>query len=227
MVRDDRPEARVADYRPHQGHVELELVDRPAAQALQRGEARAEVVQRDVDAELGELREEARARDGGPGLLAHLEDEHAAGHPLAPQQPPDDGGEPGSVTQPGPTLTETGMFHPSAAQARCCASDSLSIRRVSSLAIPSSSATGMNTPGDRVPSSGCSHRASTPPPPPGRTTDRAQAGNRPPAARSAARRKLGTQPRRHVPASTAIAGALLCDIRTIINLHSVTNSHVL
>ena len=32
---DDRPEARIARYRPYQGHVELEFVNGPAAEALQ------------------------------------------------------------------------------------------------------------------------------------------------------------------------------------------------
>ena len=40
----DRPKAGVARDWPDQRHVELQLVDRPAAQALQRGKARAEVV---------------------------------------------------------------------------------------------------------------------------------------------------------------------------------------
>ena len=67
-------------------------------------------------------------------------------------------GNSGSATRSGPTLTETGMVHPSAAQARCCASDSLSTRRVSSPVSPSSSAMGTNTSGGKVPRSGCSQR---------------------------------------------------------------------
>ncbi len=69
-------------------------------------------------------------------------------------------GKPGSVTQSGPTLTATGTIIPAAAQVRCWASDRPSISRVSSPISPSRSATGVNRAGGRVPSSGCSHRAS-------------------------------------------------------------------
>jgi hypothetical protein len=92
---DDGPEARVAGDRAHQRHVQLELVDGPAAQALQRGEAGAEVVEGDPYAELGQLGEEADADRGGRGLLAHLQREHPAGHLLGAQELGDDGREPG------------------------------------------------------------------------------------------------------------------------------------
>jgi hypothetical protein len=90
---DDGPERRVAGYRPDEGNIELELVDRPAAQAFQRGKARAEVVQGDTHAELGELGEEGRAYRRGPGLLAHLQDEHVTRYVFAAQVLGDDGRE--------------------------------------------------------------------------------------------------------------------------------------
>ena len=95
VVRTMVAEARVAGDRAHQRHVQLELVDGPAAQALQRREAGAEVVEGDPHAELGQLGEEADADLGGPGLLAHLQREHPAGHPLGAQELGDDGREPG------------------------------------------------------------------------------------------------------------------------------------
>lgn len=69
-------------------------------------------------------------------------------------------GNPGSVTESGPTLTEIGATQPTAAQTRCCTSDSRSISRVSSPISPSCSATGVNMAGGRVPNSGFSQRAS-------------------------------------------------------------------
>ena len=89
---DDHPEARDGGHRLHQGHVELELIDGPAAKDLQRGETGAEIVEGDPHADLGELTEEGCAHRRGPGLLTHLKSKHAAGHALAPQQPGDDGG---------------------------------------------------------------------------------------------------------------------------------------
>jgi hypothetical protein len=112
----------------------------PAAQALQRGEAGAEVVEGDPYAELGQLGEEADADRGGRGLLAHLQREHPARHLLGAQELGDDGREPGSVTESGSTLTEIGTTQPAAAQTRCCTSDSRSISRVSSPISPSCSA---------------------------------------------------------------------------------------
>ena len=70
-------------------------------------------------------------------------------------------GKSGSATHPGPMLTETGTSHPEAAQALCWTSACLSISRLNSVISPSSSASEMNDDGCRVPSSGCSHRASS------------------------------------------------------------------
>ena len=58
-------------------------------------------------------------------------------------------------------LTETGTSHPAEAQALCWTSACLSISRLNSVISPSSSASEMNDEGCRVPSSGCSHRASS------------------------------------------------------------------
>jgi len=69
---DDGAEARAADDRPHDGLVELQLVDGPAAEALQGGVARAEVVQGELHARLGQLREEPGARGRRAGFLAYL-----------------------------------------------------------------------------------------------------------------------------------------------------------
>src|ERR1700722_9214454 len=90
---DDGPERRVASYRPDERNIKLELIDRPAAQAFQRGKAGAEVVQGDTHAELGELGEEGRAYRRGPGLLADLQDEHATRYVFAAQVLGDDGRE--------------------------------------------------------------------------------------------------------------------------------------
>ncbi len=53
VVRTIAAKLSLADDRPHDGPVELELVDGPAAEALQGREARAEVIKGDQDSELG------------------------------------------------------------------------------------------------------------------------------------------------------------------------------
>src|SRR5580692_10748665 len=70
-------------------------------------------------------------------------------------------GKSGSATHPGPMLTETGTSHPEAAQDLCWTSACLSISRLNSVISPSSSTSEMNDDGCSVPSSGCSHRASS------------------------------------------------------------------
>src|ERR1700689_830523 len=69
-------------------------------------------------------------------------------------------GKSGSATHPGPMLTETGTSHPASAQARWWTSACLSISRLNSVISPSCSASERNEDGGRIPSSGCSHRAS-------------------------------------------------------------------
>ena len=79
---DDLAEAAAADDRAHDRAVQLELVDRPAAEALQRGEAGAEVIKGELDPGLRQLREEPGADGARPRFLAHLERDHPAGHLL-------------------------------------------------------------------------------------------------------------------------------------------------
>jgi hypothetical protein len=70
---DDRAEALAGDDR---------LVDRPAAEALEGGEAGAEVIERELDPGRRQLSEEPGADRARARLLAHLERDHLTGHLL-------------------------------------------------------------------------------------------------------------------------------------------------
>ena len=161
--------------------------------------------------ELGQLREEARADGGGPGLLAHLEREHAAGHLLAAQQLGDDGRESGVGHAIGPDVDRDRDDHPGGGpgpvlrRATAC-----SIRRVSSAhqaqllgergeqGRRQGAELGMLPPGERF---GRHHPA-------GRQLDLGlEVGHQLPARQGVG--KFGPQPRGHFPASTAIRAALL------------------
>ena len=112
VVRDDRAEAPAADDRAHDRAVQLELVDRPAAEALQGGEAGAEVIERELDSGLRQLREEPGADGARPRFLAHLERDHPAGHLLLVQEPGDGGGEVRVGHAPGPDVDRDGNQPP-------------------------------------------------------------------------------------------------------------------